>query len=105
MNDLANRKRLIRVALINCAFDRKTIFYRDLAPLVGMSAQGPWKPILDEIALEETSQGRPDFTYLVINKQSGFPGQIGFEPAKPPSAKQRKRADEEIAKVFSYYST
>jgi hypothetical protein len=105
MDDLANRKRLIRVALLKRAFERKSIFYSELAPLVGMPAQGPWKPILDEIALEETSQGRPDFTYLVINKQSGLPGQIGFEPAKPPSLEQRQRADQEIQKVFAHYST
>ena len=104
MNDAANRKRLIRIALLKCAFEQRTIYYSDLAPLVAMSAQGPWKPILDEIALEEASQGRPDFTYLVINKQSGLPGQIAFEPAKPPSPAQRKKADEEIAKVFFYYS-
>ncbi len=95
---------MIRVKLLQCAFDQKTIYYSDLAPLVGMSAQGPWKPVLDEIALEETSQGRPDFTYLVINKQSGLPGQIGFEPAKPPTAEQRKRVDDEIKKIFAYYS-
>jgi len=83
--------------------ERQTIFYGDLAPLVGMPTQGPWKGILDEITLEETGQGRPDFTYLVINKQSGLPGQIGFEPAKPPTPAQRKQADDEIRKVFEYY--
>jgi hypothetical protein len=101
--DLRDRKRRIRVTLLNRAMKKQTIFYGDLAPLVGMAAQGPWKAILDEIALEETSQGRPDFTYLVINKQSGLPGQIGFEPAKPPTAAQRKQADNEIQKVFDYY--
>ena len=104
MDDASNRKRLIRITLLRHAFERKTIYYSELAPLVGMPAQGPWKPILDEIAAEETSQGRPDFTYLVISKQSGLPGQIAFELAKPPSPEQRKKADEEIAKVFSYYS-
>src|SRR5947209_8627616 len=103
LSDVTDRKRRIRVTLLKRAMERQTIFYGDLAPLVGMSAQGPWKGILDEMALEETSQGRPDFTYLVINKQSGLPGQIGFEPAKPPSPAQRKHADDEIRKVFEYY--
>jgi hypothetical protein len=82
---------------------RRTIHYGELGKAVGMAAQGPWKPILDEIAKEETSQGRPDFTYLVISRQTGLPGQIGFESAKPPTPEQRKMADEEIERVFAYY--
>ena len=68
-----------------------------------MPARGPWKPVLDEIAREETASGRPDITFLVINKQTGFPGQIGFKPAKPPTREQRQIADDAIAKVFAYY--
>jgi hypothetical protein len=83
--------------------DRKTIHYGELGRIVGMPAQGPWKNILDEIAKEETSQGRPDFTYLVISRQSGLPGQIGYQPAKPPTPDQRKMADDEINRVFDYY--
>jgi hypothetical protein len=97
------RKRLIRVTLIKRAMDRKTIHYGELGRIVGMPAQGPWKNILDEIAKEETSQGRPDFTYLVISRQSGLPGQIGYQPAKPPTPDQRKMADDEINRVFDYY--
>jgi hypothetical protein len=102
-SQLAERKRLIRIALIKRALERQTIYYADLGQAVGMPAQGPWKDILDEIAKEETSQGRPDFTYLVISKQTGLPGQIGFEPAKPPTPVQRKMADDEIQKIFAYY--
>jgi hypothetical protein len=104
MTEKSERKRRIRIELLKQAFKRETIFYSDLAPLAGMPAQGPWKPILDEIAREETSQGRPDITYLVINKQSGLPGQIGFEPAKPPTPDQQKLAQSEIKKIFDYYS-
>jgi hypothetical protein len=100
---VAERKRRIRVTLLKHAMERRTIHYGELGQAVGMPAQGPWKDILDEIAKEETSQGRPDFTYLVISKQTGLPGQIGFEPAKPPTAAQRKMADDEIQKVFQYY--
>jgi hypothetical protein len=82
--------------------EKKTIFYAELGSAVHMAAQGPWKDLLDEIANEETTQGRPDFTYLVISKQTGLPGQIGFEPAKPPTPEQRKLADDEIQKVFTY---
>jgi hypothetical protein len=66
-------------------------------------ARGPWKRVLDEIAREETASGRPDITFLVINKQTGFPGQIGFKPAKRPTHQQRQIADDAVSKVFAYY--
>ena len=59
--------------------------------------------MLDDIAREETAAGRPDITFLVINKQTGFPGEIGFRPAKPPTREQRKPADDVIEKVFAHY--
>ena len=91
------------MTLIKCAMEERTIFYGELGQSVGLSAQGPWKGILDEIGNEETSQGRPDFTYLVISRQTGLPGQIEFEPAKPPTPAQRKKAEDEIRKVYAYY--
>jgi hypothetical protein len=91
------------VTLTKYAMERKTIHYGDLGKAVGMPAQGPWKPILDELAKEERSQGRPDFTYLVVSKQTGLPGQIGFEPARPPTCDQRRMPDQEIHRVFDYY--
>jgi hypothetical protein len=98
-----HRKGAIIAALTEYARQRKTIFYRDLGQQVDIPARGPWKPILDEIAREETASGRPDITFLVINKQTGFPGQIGFKPAKPPTREQRQIADSTIANVFAYY--
>jgi hypothetical protein len=103
MADKAEQKRAIRVALIKCAMERRKIYYGELASAVGMAPQGPWKDLLDEIAKEETAQARPDFTYLVINKKTGLSGQIGFEPAKPPTQEQKSAADREIKKVFTYY--
>jgi hypothetical protein len=100
---VAERKRLIRITLLKHAMEKRAIHYGELCHAVGMPAQGPWKDILDAIAKEETSQGQPDFTYLVISRQTGLPGQIGFEPAKPPTPAQRKMADDEIQKVFAYY--
>jgi hypothetical protein len=71
--------------------------------MVGIPAQGPWKPILDLISHEETDKGLPDITFLVINKQSGLPGQIRFELAKPPTPEQRQYADNVIQVVFAFY--
>jgi hypothetical protein len=99
---LERKDRIIGV-LRECSRQRRTIFYGELGRKVDVPARGPWKAVLDEIAREETANGRPDITYLVINKQTGFPGQIGFKPAKPPTPEQRKIADDEIEKVYAYY--
>lgn len=103
MTRYADRKDKIREVLVQRAEDGKTIFYSELGALVGIPAPGPWKPVLDEISLEERAAKRPDITYLVINRASGLPGQIEFEAAKPPTAEQRAKADEEIRSVFEYY--
>lgn len=98
-----DRKDAIRSELIRLAENGKTIFYGELGSVVGIPVRGPWKPILDQIGREETARGLPDITFLVINKQTGLPGQIGFKPAKPPTADQRKTADETLAAVFGHY--
>jgi hypothetical protein len=98
-----DKKDAILEVLLECAQQGQTIFYGDLGIKVGVPTRGPWKPILDEIAREETTSGRPDITFLVINRQTGLPGQIGFKPAKPPTPEQRNIADDEIKRVFAYY--
>ncbi|ESZ05408.1 hypothetical protein X736_19795 [Mesorhizobium sp. L2C089B000] len=86
------------------AKQRRTIYYSELGAALAIPAQGPWKPILDEISREETSAGRPDITYLVVSKTTNLPGQIGFTAAKPPSTQQTKRALETIEAVFDHYN-
>lgn len=86
------------------AKQRRTIFYSELGSALGIPAQGPWKPILDEISREETSAGRPDITYLVVSKTTNLPGQIGFTAARPPSMDQTKTALGTIEAVFGHYS-
>jgi hypothetical protein len=98
-----DRKGAIIATLTQCARQRRTIYYGELGQRVDVPARGPWKAILDDIARDETSEGRPDITFLVINRKTGFPGQIGFKTANPPTFEQRKIADDEIAKVFAYY--
>jgi hypothetical protein len=99
-----DRKGAIVAVLLRCARQKRTIFYGALGKEVDVPSRGPWKAVLDEIAREETANGRPDITFLVINKQTGFPGQIGFKPAKPPTPEQRRIADDAIEKVFAYYN-
>lgn len=99
----SDRKEAIRAHLQRCAEAGETIFYAKLGEALGIPVRGPWKPVLDEISREETSSGRPDLTYLVINKQTGLPGQIGFEPAKPPTPEQREQAHKAIHEVFAHY--
>ena len=100
-----DKKIAIRDALLKSASSGNAISYSELGKLVGIPAQGPWKPVLDIIAKEETSAGRPDITFLVIKKSTGLPGQIGFEPAQKPTPEQRQYAAEELEKVFQWYST
>ena len=98
-----DRKAAIIAVLSQCARQGQTIFYGELGQRVDVPVRGPWKPVLDDIARDETANGRPDITFLVINKQTGFPGQIGFKPAKPPTREQRQIADDAIAKIFAHY--
>jgi hypothetical protein len=98
-----DRKAEIVAALLRCAQQGRTIFYGDLGEQVGIPARGPWKAILDEIAREETAAGRPDISFLVISRQTGLPGQIGFKPAKPPTSEQRRMADDAVQKVFAHH--
>ena len=99
----ADKKEAIRGELLRCARDGRTLFYGELGRLVGIPPRGPWKPILDEIAREERGKGLSDITFLVSSKSTGFPGQIGFEPAHPPTAEQRRKADEVLKSVFAKY--
>ena len=56
---------------------------------VGIPTSGPWKPVLDTIALEEKDKHLPDITFLVVRKDTGYPGQIGFVRAKDLSENKR----------------
>jgi hypothetical protein len=100
------KKSLIQAELLKCAQASpiELLNYSIFGLRVGIPSRGPWKPILDLIGEEETKRGRPDITYLVINKSTGFPGQISLEKAKPPSAEQKATAKREIQKIIDKYS-
>lgn len=78
---------------------RQTVRYGVLGRAVGIPAQGPWKPVLDEISREE----KLDITFLVVNKD-GLSSQIDFKEAKPATDKQKKQAADTIEAVFAHYS-
>ena len=49
-------------------------FYSEFAPSVNMTARGPWRAVLDKISIEETAKGKPDITFLLKRKDTGYPG-------------------------------
>jgi hypothetical protein len=99
-------KARIRAELLKCAKARpmEILFYSDFAPRVGMSPQGPWKKVLDEISREETEQGRSDITFLLRKKSTGYPGQIGFRSVQIPDSQQKAKARAELQKIIDEYS-
>lgn len=98
-----DKKLLIRDALLNCARAGRTCYYKELGERVGIRARGPWKGVLDAISKDETDEGRPDITFVVINKKTELPGQIGFKPAEKPSPEQIELARLGLQKVFAKY--
>jgi hypothetical protein len=104
MTPYSDRKPAIRSELLRRARKRQLITYGQLGDAVGIPSRGPWKPVLDEIGLEETAEGRPDITYLVVNARTRLPSQIGFRAAKPPTAAQRKEAADVTRTIFDYYA-
>ena len=99
-------KRRILDELLKCATAKpmEILFYKDFAPRVGMNYRGPWRDVLNEISRDETIQGRPDLTYLLRNRKTGYPGQIGFRRAERPSPQQKDTAKIELQKVIDFYS-
>jgi hypothetical protein len=100
------KKHLIRSELLKCAIATPMEFptYAAFAPRVGMPVQGPWKGVLDAISREETGQGRPDITFVLVNQRTGYPSQIGFSRSKPPTDKQKAHARAEVQRVIDRYS-
>jgi hypothetical protein len=98
-----DREDEIRLALVKMAKGRKKLDYEKFGALVGIPTAGPWNPILDKISLKERAAGRPDITYLVVRKRTGYPIQIEFEPSITPSAAQKVLAEEVFKEIFAYY--
>ena len=99
----ADKRAAIRAELVKRAKAKETITYGRLGAIVGIPGMGPWKPILDDMGQEETEAGRPDITYLVVRRSTGYPGQIDFQPANPPTDAQIAYADQVFIAIFEHY--
>jgi hypothetical protein len=78
--------------------------FRAFAARVGMPVQGPWKPILDVVSAEETNQGLPDITFLLLNRHTRHPMQIGPVRRNDPTPEQKERARREVQKIIDRYN-
>ncbi len=78
---LADRKAVVRSELERRARAGQTVTYGEIAPMAGVVPQGMAK-ILDIIKAEETGRRRPDLGCLVVNSQTGFPGNVGKHRAE-----------------------
>jgi hypothetical protein len=102
----SEKKDLIRSELLKCATSTPMQFptFRAFAARVGMPIQGPWRPILDVISAEETNQGLPDITFLLLHRHTRYPMQVGAVRGNDPTPEQRKRARREVQKIIEKYN-
>jgi hypothetical protein len=98
-----DRENDILLALVKLAKAKKKMNFTQFGDLLGIPTKGPWRPILDKISRQERAANRPDITYLVVRKRTGYPGQIEFEISTTPSAAQRAVADKTFEEIFAYY--
>jgi hypothetical protein len=89
--------------LVKIASSGNVTYYGEFGAIVGKPARGPWRPVLDQIAKEEMSNGRPDITVIVLSAK-GWPGRVGFKDVDGnPSADQKKLAQKKLDETFSHY--
>ncbi|WP_341487294.1 hypothetical protein [Pararhizobium sp. A13] len=93
----------LRDELIGAATRRTLrLTYGEFGDLVDVSP-ALYVRFLDAIAAHERDNGKPDVTYILVNKDFRYPSQIGGKLAKPPSPAQKKLAREEMQKVINAY--
>jgi hypothetical protein len=90
----------VRAALMKFAKRGQFPFYSDCG--VG-GAYGPGKAVLDEISRDETRAGRPDVTFVLRSKTTGYPSQIAFESVSRPTDQQKATARAEAQRVIDAY--
>jgi len=77
-------------------------YYKELGQKVGRHERWPkWKDVLDTMAHD-----RPDISIIVLNADSGWPGQIDGKPVieGKPTPHQKVYAQEELDRVFKHYA-
>ena len=91
---------LIRNELEKLARAGQVTYYKDLGAIIGKPPRWTlWKEVLDEI-----SYTKPDVTIIVLQANSGWPGQIDYSATDgKPAPTQKKFAQDELAKVFKAY--
>jgi ABC-type Zn uptake system ZnuABC Zn-binding protein ZnuA len=90
----------IRNELEKLARAGQVTYYKDLGAIVGKPPRWTlWKEVLDEI-----SYTKPDVTIIVLQANSGWPGQIDYSATNgKPTPAQKKFAQDELEKVFKAY--
>jgi hypothetical protein len=71
----------------------------------GFGTYGPGKDVLDEISGEETRNGRPDITFVLRSKTTGYPSQIGLKSAKAPDDTRKVQARAEAQRLKAACAT
>jgi hypothetical protein len=77
-------------------------YYKELGQKVGRHERWPkWKDVLDTMAHD-----RPDISIIVLNADSGWPGQIDGKPVieGKPTPQQKVYAQAELDRVFKRYA-
>jgi hypothetical protein len=102
----SDKKDSIRSELLKCATATPMQFptFRAFAARVGMPMQGPWKPILDVVSAEERNRGLPVITFLLLNRHTRYPMQMGPVRSNDPTPEQRERARREVQKIIDRYN-
>ena len=89
--------------LVRIASSRNVTYYGEVRAKIGKPARAPRRPVLDQIAKEEMSNGRPDITLIVLSAK-GWPGRVGFKDVDgSPSDDQKKLAQKKLDETFRHY--
>jgi len=90
----------VRAELEKLARAGRVTYYKDLGAVIGKPPRWTlWKDVLDEI-----SYTKPDVTIIILQANTGWPGQIDYSATNgKPTLAQKKFAQDELEKVFNAY--
>ncbi len=95
----------LKNALERCVAGGRCRFmtYGEFGNKFGFGPRGPGKKLLDPVARDFKRKGGLDLTYLLRNRRYRYPSQIDGKPSKPPSPKQKVRAERVAQKIINKY--